>query len=367
MNTIRITTQVDDAKRMLVFAAEANGFAAEAGGPPTVVMSIGGRQIAKFTFGSGTDGRLTASAECRVSNLLGLAGFEVKYATEAGGPIPDGLQIEATGQFFEAIALKTRDDFINLVQAHHSRYRSQVLLELAARSCFVRFTEDFVVRMGAQVIIGHRMIERFAKEADEFDRERAHEFVTLAREEVRLGCARVAQRSPLPDWHDVRWTVSLGTVAGYLAMVCERYDDAAALFEANVGLIGYVEVSKVSALNFVLSCLYHGLLSDFQGQKKLAKASLLVGLSSTKPMVQAQNLFENVWVIGDLINVMKVSRECFIALIRLDLMPGVYNYPIVEADMPLALGQAKSPFPGLLRKGYAPRFRAYLAERNIQF
>ena len=182
----------------------------------------------------------------------------------------------------------------------------------------------------------------------------------LALEDIVIGEDLIREGGDTPDWRYIRWTISLATVAGYLALLNNQYTDAATLFAVNVRQVPNVHFAKVSALNLVLGCFTHGLLMSAFGMRDRARDSFSTGLEAVKPVVQAQNLFENVWVIGDLMNVMVAARQCFIALVRLNLQDFDQSEPIIEPGQQIDTALLKGHLRAILNAGLAPLLADHL-------
>ncbi len=339
-------------------AAEAARFTATRIGPPAPALEV-------TVDGVGLAGLLPGETGPAVRHLP----FEALRGINSGTlmlradglPVPPGT-LATEGAFFEAIALPDAGRFLEKVQLNHSRYASRLLLELGARCAHGRFRDDALTQAAALTILGHRHIERLSARPGPVEAariqwllEQAGPLVAQAR--ARLGPAGIPAR---PDWRDVRWSVSLATVCGYLHMV--RGDDAAAreMFALPRHCLHHVGLSKVSALNMVVGCFLHGVLSHMLDEPEAARDSLLAGIEGVKPAVQAQDLTANVWVVGDLINVLRVARQCFIARTRLGLAPAAGAEPMLDAGSVLTLAEVAGPLPGLVQQGLVPRLQAHI-------
>ena len=114
----------------------------------------------------------------------------------------------------------------------------------------------------------------------------------------------------------------------------------------------------------VVGCFMHGVLSHILGDVDTARDSLEAGIESVKPAVQAQNLMENVWVIGDLVNVMRVARQCFIARALFGLAPEIILEPVLDDRSILTLLDITGPLQGLLHQGLVPKLQDHILKHG---
>ncbi|OYX35516.1 MAG: hypothetical protein B7Y99_03120 [Caulobacterales bacterium 32-69-10] len=78
-------------------------------------------------------------------------------------------------------------------------------------------------------------------------------------------------------------------------------------------------------------------------------------------MVEAQNLMENVWVIGDLINTATACRQCYIALAKFGYVKPKDDRPIIDPQSVIDLRHIKNPLFLILEAGLAPALKSELA------
>ena len=298
--------------------------------------------------------------EVDISKLLSSKEMRFDAIDAYGRPLEPDVPVQFEGDVFRALALDTPDEFHKLIQLHHSRFTSPVLLELGAWAAVLRFPDDFVVRNAGLVVLAHRILERPLDQLQLEDFERSQTIVQMALEDIVIGEELIREGGDAPDWRYIRWTISIATVAGYLALLNNRYTDAATLFAVNVRQVPNVHFAKVSALNLVLGCFTHGLLMSAFGMRDGARDSFSTGLEAVKPVVQAQNLFENVWVIGDLMNVMVAARQCFIALVRLNLRSFDPSQPVIDPGQQIDTGLLKGHLRAILNAGWAPLLADHL-------
>jgi len=163
-----------------------------------------------------------------LADLRTLDGFQIdmRYDHWPGAQITSHLLL--SGGFFDAISIYTPQLFFLKVQADAARYHSPILLEFAARAAHWRFDRDFTVSAAALTVIGHRFIDLLNLALCP-DASSVSWFIAEAAQVVWRGEERI-KAVDLPDWEDVRWTLSLATVAGYLSLTEGRPDRAQQFF-----------------------------------------------------------------------------------------------------------------------------------------
>lgn len=278
--------------------------------------------------------------------------FDLAVSYDSGSP-PFRCKItRLSGDLLEALSLPTRDAFFNKIQLNHRRYKNPMLLLLGAIAAYGRFP-DFDVRAAALTIPAHRLLEKDFRSFDDDDRALMRWICEEGLRVVEEGAAELA-RTTTPDWTLVRWTVSLATVCGLLSICQDRLAEATKLFGLAAAQTDHVTISPVSALNLVNACLIHGLLLAADGQRDLARATLERGVQAFPKCAMSQDVMRNIWVLGDLLNVCRASRTCFIALGRIGLLQPKSEPQMNETDT-LDLAQVKSPLHDILKAGLAPR------------
>lgn len=349
---MRLRAEVDEAAAAVRFTATPMGEV-----PAPMEVEVDGLRIAQVPPADARPHALALPFEALRAITAGRVVLRL-----GGQPAPEGA-LHTEGEFFEALSLPDPARFHEKVQLNHSRYASRLLLELGARAAHERFAQDPVTRAAALTILGHRHIERLA--APRSPAEEARIGWLLARaaplaEEALARLAPGATATARPDWQDVRWNVSLATVAGYLHLARGEVAAARGMFALPRSTLHLVGLSKVSALNMIVGCFLHGVLSHMQGDARAARDSLEAGIEGVKPVVQAQNLLANVWVTGDLVNVMRVARQCYIARARLGLAPAAGPEPLLDAGSVLTLQEITGPLPALSRGGLVPALQAHI-------
>lgn len=345
---ITVYSAVNDSDQIVVFEAGVDRL-------PDVIKGIG------LTFAIGDrpflrvpalrPAGLTLTASLTIGELRALSRFDITIRDDNGTEVSDGLEHMLVGPFFDALAIDTVHEFFARVQQHHSRFPSPMVLEIAARAAFARFEGHYAVQAAALTIIAHRFLDRPVASLKALDVEIGW-LVDRSAEIVEHGKALI-DGSETPDWEVVRWTISLATVAGYLALIGDRYVRAEGFFAIPVHYVELVRLSRVSALNIVTGCFVHGLLSYVLGRNDIAKDSLTTGVQSLPALVAAQDLMENVWVIGDLMNVMRAARQCYIALVRLKLIPaaGPGGAPLIDPNTQILVSDVTGPLHALFLAG----------------
>lgn len=326
-------------------------------------LQMGSRELACLPLDDGARARATLD----VTAFQTAEDYLLRILDENGADLAGSAEWVLHGLFFDALRVSP-EDFLDKVQLHHSRFRSRHLLELAAHAFYLNNpAAEFVLRAAALTILSHRYLE---KPADSLSPEETVRVAWILREAgpvVEEGAALVhaAESSGAKvDWRHVRWTVSLATVAAHLSLYDESYAQALSFFELatrHTHLVGY---AKVSALNFVICAFAEGVLAHMLGKPDHARAALTRGVEAVKPIVQAQNLMENVWVLGDLQNVLRASRQCYIALLRLGLIEMRLSPPMIDDTMQIEVSEVRSPLQNILLSERVPALAAHLARHG---
>jgi len=356
-NRIEVTALVEEAEGPLLLSVAMRA----PGLPPgrAVSLRLGDREIARLRP-SGEPVRVALD----VASLRAAADYAVHLRDESGADLTRGADVALAGPFFEALRVGPAS-FLDKVQLHHSRLRSRHLLEIAAHGFLLRHPEaEFVLRGAALTILGHRLLERPPGSLSPDESARVAWLLGRAGPATAEGAALVRaaeEEGRRVDWQHVRWTVSLATVAAHLALYDEGYERALALLGVATRHAHLVHLAKVSALNLVVCAFAEGLIASLLGRTDHARAALTHGVESVKPIVQAQNLTENVWVLGDLQNVIRAARQCYIALIRLGLVEARTVPPVIDDATQIDAGEVRGPLPAVLGSGVAPRLAAHLA------
>ncbi|WP_191084880.1 hypothetical protein [Roseococcus microcysteis] len=352
-SVIEVTAVLDEAARTAVFSLQP-GLRLPGKSSRQWVVSLGGRVLARFP----ADMLAPVSAVVPLAELYETAHGLLEIHDDQGKDVSDWVQLKGEGELFAALRIGSAEEFFTRLQQHHTRFRSLFLLELGARLAFGSAWADYRVRASALTIIAHRYLERLPGRFTAQDERRLDWLMDAAEKLLPEGEAALLN-GPL-DWEIARWTTSLATVCGYIALIRQQPDRAREFFAVHGRQTGTVEVARVSALNLVVGCFMHGLLSHLAGRTEDARRSLIQGLETVKPSVQAQDLLENVWVIGDLMNVMAVGRQCFIALVRLRLLHSDPRQPVLDADASIEPSAVTGPLQKLLEGGYVPELEAHL-------
>lgn len=328
-------------------------------GRPIRVL-LGGVELLRTALpepGEMVEGLVSAEA------LKALASFGVELRDADDQPM-DASGLVLRGQLFEALSLSS-DAFFEKVQLHHTRYRSKHLLEIAARVTYLRHPRDFVVRASALTIMAHRYLERPGAAVNDAEAERIGWLRDEAERVVPEGSALIAAAQATHgkiDWRHVRWTISLATVAGYLCLYDESYRRALEFFRAAGKHTSLVGVARVSALNLVTTAFAGGLIAHMLDLRDEARSTLVRGVESVKDSVAAQNLLENVWVLGDLQNVLKAARQCYVALLRLGLIELRASPPMIDDATQILTSEVRGPLRGMVVGGRVPTLARHLTQ-----
>ncbi len=353
-STIEVTASLDETARTAAFVLRP-GLRLPGKSSRQWVVSLGGRVLARFP----------AHMPAPVSAVLPLAAlYEVQHDIleihdDQGQDVSDWVQLRGGGELFAALRIGSAEEFFTRLQQHHTRFRSPFLLELGARVAFGSAWADYRVRASALTIIAHRYLERLPGRFSPEEEARLDWLLEAASGLLPQGEAALHQGPR--DWEVARWTTSLATVCGYIALIRQQPERALEFFAVHGRQTGTVDIARVSALNLVVGCFMHGVLCHMAGQVEEARRSLVLGLETVKPSVQAQDLLENVWVIGDLMNVMAAGRQCFIALVRLRLLRNDPARPVIDADAVIEPSAVKGPLQRILEGGHAPELAEHLA------
>ncbi|MBP0491487.1 hypothetical protein [Roseomonas indoligenes] len=326
-------------------------------------LTLGGRELTFVPLDDGSQARATLD----VTVLWGREDYDIGLWDEEGHDLSGAAEWVLSGPFFEAVRVAP-EDFLDKVQLHHSRFRSGHLLELAAHGFYLRHPEtEFVLRGAALTILSHRYLERPPDSLLPQETARVAWLLGEAGPAVAEGAALVhaaEAEDRRVDWRHVRWTVSLATVAAHLSLYDESYPQALLFFEMATRHTHLVHYAKVSALNLVICAFAEGVIAHLLGQPDQARAALVRGVEAVKPIVQAQNLMENVWVLGDLQNVLRASRQCYIALLRLELIPLRASPPMIDPSMQIEVGEVRSPLQRIMMAERVPALAAHLARHG---
>ena len=286
--------------------------------------------------------------------------FALLVAEPAREPEALGVVQRIEGEFLEALRLPTPDEFFARLQLHETRYRDPRILLFGCLAAYGRFAE-FEVRAASLTITAHRLLERDLTALTEDELALMRWVTEEARNVVGEGAAALAGAAD-PPWTLIRWTVSLASASGLLAVILDRLDEAAWFFETAANQMPLVRIAPVCALNLILASLFAGLLLGMADRPARARELLLGGIRGFPEVVAAQDITRSIWVLGDLADANNAARMCFIALARMGLLEPT-GYPRIAEDIArLDLGDVKSPLGAILRAGFAPRFAGMVAE-----
>lgn len=269
----------------------------------------------------------------------------------------ESLVTRTSGVLLEAMTLDDEGQFFTKLQLHQSRYKDPRLLTLGAKAALGRFT-SFAARAAAVTIVAHRLLERDFSAFEPFEDELTDWVLGEGRPLVLEGAQMLAPAGEA-TWAMIRWTVSLATVCGLLAVYRNDLAEAEFFFEAAVEQTPLVGKAPVAALNLVNACFILGLIQAASGRLEDARRTLEQGVRAYLPCVAAQDVMFNVWVLGDLINVAYSSRLCFISLGLLKLLPPS-DVPQMDSLSRLQISQLQSPLGRILKAGRCPPLASFI-------
>ncbi len=334
---------------------------AEAMQGQTILVGLDGHELLRATLGAAP----AVESVVACSRLLQMEQALLTFRDGSGRDLADAADWVLRGDFFAALRIGP-EDFLDRVQLHHSRIRSPFLLEIAARSFYLRHAAaPFFLRAAALTILGHRLLERPPEALTAADLASIAWLLAEAGRVVPEGAALIEATEAAGqavDWRHARWTISLATVAGHLALYDEGYDRALDFLNQATRQTRHVATARVSGLNLVVCAFAEGLVAHLLGRPAEAEAALRGGVASVKAIVAAQNLFENVWVMGDLEHVLIAARQCFIALVRLGLLVPPTDPPVIDATTQIAIVQVRSRLFRIVKSGRVPRLAAMLRD-----
>ena len=312
--------------------------------------------------------------ELAFDSFLMLTRFDLRLVEEGQSPEIGAPVGGLSGEILEAISLADEGRFFEKIQVHHSRYQDPLVLMVGAKAGFERFS-DYRTRAAALTVLSHRLLERDPRSFSEGDRRLVAWICEQGREMVRHGLAAIANpnQAAIPDkwrWAYVRWTVSLASVCAQLSLCRDDLVGARDFYAAAAGQLPNVGLAPVSSLNLVNACLMLGLLLATEGDDIGARQALERGVRAFQDCVAVQDVMANVWVVGDMVNVARASRMCFITLGRLGLLtrgpePKLNN----EVDV-LAIDDIQSNVGSILAAGCSPKLLASIrriANRRITY
>jgi hypothetical protein len=269
---------------------------------------------------------------------------------------------ETDGEFLEAASIKDAAHFFARVQVHFSRFQHGDLLVVGARAAYNNIS-DFYVRAAALTVQIHRLIEKTVEQLAVEDRTTVEEFLSQASAVVAEGEALIAATEE-PDWRLVRWTTSLATVGANLALSVDNSVQARSLYRSAARNTPLVRLSAVSALNCINSCFLAGTMAAFAGDPTEARELLELGVTGYQICVAAQDVLQNVWVVGDLINAARASRQCFIALAKLNFLDNK-NGDRINVETTVDLAEIDSPVAVMANAGLCRDYAADIRSISV--
>lgn len=349
--TARATRVVasSDGDGFITFATIVTGAALPAG-DRNLVLRVGTSTIMRLSFPRDMERneRRFGPSRIAVRSLRWNANYRVWLVDEESGESAEIAPEHLEGEPFAAVQIAEKQDFLVHIQNNHTKYASPDLLMLGAKSFYYR-TESPELKAACLTIMFHRLIWLEPADLVEPDIEFLRWLVTQSMTTLALLQRQLASAPPTKD--GVRWTISLATVAGHGALVGNDPIQAKALYAIAGDQAPNLGVSPVSGMNMIHGSLFSGLIEAGLGNMEMAEKQLRAAMSGIRAMVDAHNLFANVWVIGDIADAALSLRQAMIAMVRLGLLSN-RNEPMIAPDDYFDVHAIKSPVGNFLAAGY---------------
>lgn len=294
----------------------------------------------------------------RLTLAEALRGFAAPPRLSVAG-LPPRAPGRIEGPALEALSIATEAAFFEKVQLNHSRFQDPALLRLGAQAAYRRLP-GFAPRAAALTVLAHRVLERDLGRLSAGDHAEAGWLRGEGRRVVEEGLALLAAAKDRPYWTVVRWTTSLASVCALLSLCQDDAPAARFFFGAAAAQAHLVQVAPVAAANLAHACLLHGVMLGLADEREAARAVLERGVRLFQTAAAAQDMMANVWVIGDMINVGRAARMCFVALARFGLLEQGAT-PRIHPGTRLDLRQVAAPVMKILAAGLCPGLAAQLA------
>lgn len=263
------------------------------------------------------------------------------------------------GEYFFVTGFDTSDLFYERVQFAGTRVKSRLSIKLGSLYTFINFSDN-TVKAAALTVYGHRLIDTIIldkKEIAKFDLERyidwASNVIVLCSDEINKEEYR---------WDLIRWSISLATVAGNLCVAFNKLELAHNFFRFCSANSDKIATSPVSSLNIINGHIIYALLSDMLGEAEETEKALRKCIVGYKDVVISQDLLENVWVIGDLLNSAKAVRQAFILLVQLGLDERDPRHIVDPPPVEFEISALKCPIWTFIRLGYCQDLKLHLSK-----
>ncbi len=285
---------------------------------------------------------------------LNIRTLEIKPA------LADGAEFELRGDLARVLTINDERTFSRVLQVPTSRVKERLALFLGSLVNLDKFA-DTETEFACRTILIHRMLEEPAL-VNHFDANKQLD-VFLA------SCAELLANYPMSVldtaiWSTVRWCCSLSMVVGYLQLARENYEGAYACFKYSASCLPHVSRSKVSALNVIQASFFSGLIGAYLHKGAETEYWLKQAVLGLQSVVASQSLMDNVWVVGDLINVAQVSRQSYIALGLLGFVSNSSEVTRIDAAAKVSIGVVEGPMLNLVRAGRMPQFISFIRQLN---
>ncbi len=315
-----------------------------------LVLRVGTSTIMRLSFPKDMERneRRFGPSRIAVKSLRWNANYRVWLVDEDSGDSAEIAPEHLEGDPFAAVHIADKRDFLVHIQNNHTKYTSPDVLMLGAKSFYYR-TDSPELKAACLTIMFHRLIWLEPAELAEADIEFLRWLVAQAATTLTLLQRQLASAPPTKE--GVRWTISLATVAGHAALVGNDPAQAKALYAIAGDQAPNLAVSPVSGMNVIHGSLFSGLIEAGMGNMEMAEKQLRAAMSGIRPMVDAHNLFANVWVIGDIADAALSLRQAMIAMVRLNLLSNK-NEPMINPDDYFDIHAIKSPVGNFLSAGY---------------
>lgn len=315
----------------------------------SLVLRVGTSTIMRLAFPKDMERneRRFGPTRTAVRSLRWNADYTVWLVDEQTGESAEIAPEQLEGDPFAAIAITEKRDFLVHIQNNHTKYATPDVLMLGAKSFFHR-TDSAELKAACLAIMFHRLIWLDPADLVEADLEYLHWLVTHA-----MGALDILQRqiAASPTKEAVRWTISLATVAGHAALIGNDPTWAKTLYAIAGDQAVNLAASPVSGMNVIHGSLFSGLLEAAMGNMEMADKQLRAAISGLRNMVEAHNLFANIWVIGDIADAALSLRQAMIAMVRLNLISNK-NEPMIAPGDYFDIHAIKSPVGNFLSAGY---------------
>lgn len=274
--------------------------------------------------------------------------------------LAEGAECQLKGDLVRALGVNDQGTFARVLQVPTSRIKERLALFLGALVNLDRSPGE-EMEFACRTIIIHRLLEEPALVDQFMAKGQLDGFLAGGKQLLSGFPANVLEKAV---WSTVRWCCSLSMVIAYVQLAQQDYEGAFDSFVYSAACLPWVNRSKVSALNVIQASFFAGLIGAYIGRRDEADRLLKQAVMGLQPVVACQSLMDNVWVVGDLINVAQVSRQAYIALGLLGLVQNTPEVTRIDIRAKVAVGIVEGPMASLIRAGRMPAFANYIKELN---